>query len=147
MFFIVSCIKNIAYIFNGEIDNYSKIPYILDYRVEGFIQRGLIGTIINTFNPNMSFDSRMFLARVLYLIIAVLTVFMIILIVLKILEYMRRYAAMLAILFWVSPGFSSYFGVALCRLDLYVFLSVLFAIILSYQTGRFFLCRYYADLR
>ena len=120
-YFIISCIKNISNIFKGEIDDHIKISYILDYRVEGFIQRGLIGTIINTFNPDISFNSRIVLARVLYLIIALLTFAVLFLIVLKTPRNMRRYAAMLAILFLVSPGFSSYFGEALCCLNLYVF--------------------------
>jgi hypothetical protein len=119
--FLYSCFKNISTIFVGEIDDYSKIPYILDYRVEGFIQRGFIGTLINLINPEMSFADRMMLARIMYLIIGVLTVLFVILIALKIPKRFRRYAICFAVLFLASPGFTSYFGVALCRLDLYVF--------------------------
>lgn len=121
-FFIFSCCKNIVYVLNSVIDDYSKIPYVLDYRVEGFIRRGLIGTLINLINPGMSFDEKMMLARILLLIAAVLCIVMLVLIVLKIPKHLRRYAVMMMLLLLVSPGFSSYFGTAFCRLDIYVFL-------------------------
>ena len=121
-YFMFSCYKNVVYVLNSVIDEYSKIPYVLDYRVEGFIRRGFIGTMINLISPGMAFDEKMKLARVMLLIAAALCIVMLILIVLKIPAQMRRYAVMLLLLLLVSPGFTSYFGTAFCRLDIYVFL-------------------------